>query len=75
MSKYIIVDIVDITNTMINLSYATNINTLRTNQLGTKAVMKFNPVPEYNQEVFGQFIWMNYDEILIELEKSEWSDE
>lgn len=62
--KYVIVNLVDITPAMLNLSTATNLNTLRTNGTGTKGVLKFDATSSLAQQVFLNYKWYAHQEIL-----------
>lgn len=72
MSMYLVVDIVDITNRMVNLSMSHRIEDMRKNVNGTRAIIEFDDSIEFAVEIFSAYNWLNLSEVLAEAAKPEW---
>ena len=70
--KWIIINVSDITDEMIEKSIQTSMDTLRKTLDGSKAILKYEgrkPSCFYNMDTY------NHSEILEELSKSDWTEE
>ena len=68
--KWIIVNVSDITDEMIDSAIQTSMDTLRKTLDGSKAILKFNGD---TPSCFDGLTTYNHSEILTELNKSEWT--
>ena len=70
--KWIIVNVSDITDEMIDSAIQTSMDTLRKTLDGSKAILKFNGD---TPSCFDGLTTYNHSEILTELAKSAWTEE
>ena len=69
--KWVIVNVSDITDEMVNSAIQSSIDTLRKTLDGSKAILKFNGD---TPSCFDGLTTYSHSEILIELAKSDWFD-
>ena len=70
--KWVILNVSDITDEMIENSIQTSIDTLRKSLNGNKAILKWNG---NTPDCFDGMTTYNYSEIKAELAKSDWTEE